>query len=192
MPQSFWDRMDSITNAEEDPSGSRQARIRLLEQGVQAFAENPLTGLGAGQFQNYNGPGMVERWRVTHNVWLQVACDLGIFGLLTFAFLFVRVYSASFTVLRLLKRSRKHTQQGPALNDEEQRIVDINAKSMVAAAVGWTVCSMFASVAFNWTFYYVLALAVAGREIVASQRTVEPSPSPSPAGVPPDLVRVHA
>ena len=25
--------------------------------------------------------------------------------------------------------------------------------------VGWTVCSLFASVAFNWTFYYVLALA---------------------------------
>ena len=32
---------------------------------------------------------------------------------------------------------------------------------MVAALVGWFVCALFASVAFNWTFYYLLALAAA-------------------------------
>ncbi len=41
---------------------------------------------------------------------------------------------------------------------------------MLAAMVGWTVCSLFASVAFNWTFYYVLALAVAGREMLRARR----------------------
>ena len=35
---------------------------------------------------------MVARWRVTHNVWLQVAAELGIFGLCTFAFLVWRAY----------------------------------------------------------------------------------------------------
>ena len=44
---------------------------------------------------------------------------------------------------------------------------------MIAGLVGWTVCAFFASVAFNWTFYYVLALAVAGREIMASRRTAQ-------------------
>ena len=53
-----------------------------------------------------------------------------------------------------------------------ERILEINAKSMIAGLVGWSVCAFFASVAFNWTFYYVLALAVAGREIVASRRHV--------------------
>ena len=58
------------------------------------------------------------------------------------------------------------------MSEEDRRILEINAKSMIAGLVGWSVCAFFASVAFNWTFYYVLALAVAGREIVASRRHV--------------------
>src|SRR3954469_13288737 len=76
MPSSFWNRMDSILNADEDPTGSRAARLRLLDQGVQVFLDNPLTGIGAGQFKNYNDGETVEKWRVTHNVWLQVAAEL--------------------------------------------------------------------------------------------------------------------
>jgi O-antigen ligase len=181
--------MDSIMNAEEDPTGSRAARLRLFDQGVQVFLDNPVTGIGAGQFQNYIAPGIVEKWRVTHNVWLQVAAELGLFGLMIFAFLVMRAYSSSFAALRMLRLSHR---RGPRdglraskaaarpedpynLSAEERRILDINAKGMLAAMVGWTVCSLFASVAFNWTFYYVFALAVSGREILRARRaaTVE-------------------
>jgi O-antigen ligase len=198
MPSSFWDRMDSITNGDTDPSGSRAARIRLLNQGLEVFAANPLTGIGAGQFQNYNEPGVaIEKWRVTHNVWLQVAAELGIFGLAVFLYLVVRGYSANFKVLRMLRTSRRRKDERAAedplaLTPEERVIIDTNAKGMMAALVGWTVCSFFASVAFNWTFYYVLALAVAGREIVASRR-VETEPAAEARTVPAArLVRVHA
>jgi hypothetical protein len=34
-----------------------------------------------------------------------------------------------------------------------------------AGLIGWFVCAMFASVAYNWTFYYLLALVVAAREL---------------------------
>ena len=37
---------------------------------------------------------------------------------------------------------------------------------MVAALAGWFFCALFASVAYNWTFYYLLALATAPREIL--------------------------
>ena len=104
------------------------------------------------------------------------------FGLLTFAFLVVRAYSASFAALRMLRgcaqaRARPRRSASPTAGADysscppsDRSILDINAKGMIAAMVGWTVCAFFASVAFNWTFYYVLALAVAGREIVASRR----------------------
>ena len=36
---------------------------------------------------------------------------------------------------------------------------------MTAGLIGWFVCSLFSSVAYNWTFYYVLALIVATREL---------------------------
>jgi putative inorganic carbon (hco3(-)) transporter len=231
MPASFWSRMDSIVNPQEDMTGSRAARIRLLNQALGVFADNPLTGIGAGQFQNYDAPGMVERWRVTHNVWLQVAAELGVFGLTTFGFLVARAYSACFATLRMLRRSRRRrqpyrrratssgdrafrqqsaihglsggnqpsainepsairNQQSTTVTDEERRILEMNAKSMLAGLVGWTICSLFASVAFNWTFYYVLALAVAGREIVTS-RPPAPVPETSTRRAP-HLVRAPA
>jgi hypothetical protein len=52
---------------------------------------------------------------------------------------------------------------------------------MTAALVGWFVCAFFASVAFNWTFYYVLALAVAGREVALSRRQAAASAAEQPA-----------
>jgi putative inorganic carbon (HCO3(-)) transporter len=191
LPSSFWDRMDSIVNADEDQTGSRAARLRLIDQGVDVFLENPLTGIGAGQFKNYSAPGVVEKWRVTHNVWLQVATELGVFGLLTFAFLVLRAYSSSFAALRMLRGSPKRRGDSQlALSADDRTILEINAKGMIAAMVGWTICALFASVAFNWTFYYVFALAVAGREIIASRRiAAEPAPTTVPA---PRLVRATA
>jgi putative inorganic carbon (HCO3(-)) transporter len=225
MPSSFWRRMDSIVNPELDPTGSRAARIHLINQAVTVFADNPLTGIGAGQFQNYNAPGTVERWRVTHNVWLQVAAELGVFGLATFAFLVARAYLACFAAQRaLVGRGRRprfawRSRQGEArstsapfghpadprsagerhpmeqsnrVNDEDRRILEINAKSMLAGLVGWTVCAFFGSVAFNWTFYYVLALAVAGREIAERLSTRDPVPLGETAPRAPRLVRAPA
>jgi O-antigen ligase len=192
LPEAFWNRMDSIVNAETDPSGSREARIRLMEQGLQVFSENPLTGIGAGQFENYSGPGAIERNRATHNVWLQVGAELGIFGLAIFAFLVFRAFRAASISLRAIRPPRRKpaftamktaprppsrgSPRAPAadtlpLSEEERFILDINGKAMTAALVGWFVCAFFASVAFNWTFYYVLALAVAGREVALSRRS---------------------
>jgi O-antigen ligase len=192
MPETFWDRMASITNPDEDQTGSRQQRIQLYRQGLQVFAENPLTGIGAGQFVNYDGEMMVTRWRVTHNVWLQVAAELGIFGLCAFAFLVWRAFSACFAARRAIRgpstahrsptRKSRGTTTTTTLTPEGQKIIDMNAKGTLAGLVGWLVCAFFASVAFNWTFYYVFALAVAGREIARDHRTAqEPAEEPAAA-----------
>ena len=78
MPSWFWVRLGSITNPAQDESGSRQARKDLMWEGWQTFVEHPLTGVGAGQFKNYNPPDRLEPWRETHNVLLQVAAELGV------------------------------------------------------------------------------------------------------------------
>ena len=178
--------MASITNPDEDQTGSREQRIQLFRQGLQVFAENPLTGVGAGQFVNYDGDMMVARWRVTHNVWLQVAAELGIFGLCTFAFLVWRAFTACFAARRAIRGPTKRAPDATTtLTPQEQKIIDRNAKGMLAGLVGWMVCAFFASVAFNWTFYYVFALAVAGREIARDRRAMlEPAAAPAAATVP--------
>jgi hypothetical protein len=35
--------------------------------------------------------------------------------------------------------------------------------------VGWLVCALFASVAYNWTFYYLLALSATPRDALLAR-----------------------
>jgi putative inorganic carbon (HCO3(-)) transporter len=105
MPASYWNRLSSITDESRDDTGSREARQVLLRESYAAFLAHPLTGVGAGQFKNYNPEGRQEAWRESHNVVLQVAAELGVFGVVAFMFLVVRAAVAGRQVRRLLRRS---------------------------------------------------------------------------------------
>jgi len=55
---------------------------------------------------------------------------------------------------------------------EEATYIDAHAGAMTASVMGWFVSALFASVAYTWTFYYLLALAVAPRDILRARLTV--------------------
>jgi putative inorganic carbon (HCO3(-)) transporter len=184
LPESFWDRMEGITTAEADDTGSREARVELMKTAWWTFVDHPLTGVGAGQFKNYNPVERVERWRATHNVILQVAAELGIFGVFAMLFLIVRAWRAArwsfLTLIRPVGRRRpigvrngRRTKRRNAGSDvdpaAEAEFLRTHAAAVIAGLAGWFVCAMFASVAFNWTFYYLLALAIAPREILRAR-----------------------
>jgi O-antigen ligase len=168
MPQSLWTRVSSIVNPEDDETGSRAARKVLLEDGWNAFLEHPFTGVGAGQFQNYNPPDRQELWRETHNVELQILSELGLIGFAAFVWLRVRAGYTLFTTWRALRPGRR----GPdpvaeaALLPDEREWMRSHVAACIAAFAGWLVCAQFASIGFYWTLYYVLALIVAAREIL--------------------------
>ncbi len=42
----------------------------------------------------------------------------------------------------------------------------------VAGLAGWLVCAQFASVGYYWTFYYLFALIVAGRELTGDRLAI--------------------
>ena len=48
---------------------------------------------------------------------------------------------------------------------------------MAASLAGWLVSAFFLSVAYNWTFYYLLALAAAPREILKDRMLAVVKPS---------------
>ena len=105
MPQSFWTRMASMFDEQDDKqqfTGSREARRVVMQEGINTFLERPFTGVGAGQFKNYNPPGRKERWRETHNALIQVAAETGVLGLLAFCFLIVRAAIAAAATRRML------------------------------------------------------------------------------------------
>jgi len=174
LPASFWNRMATIGDEDQDKAeftGSTQARRILLQEGFDAFLENPLTGVGLGQFKSYNPNGRQERWHETHNALLQVAADTGIFGFAAFVFLIGCGALASLQARRMLARPGRHTVDRLALtvSPDDRKFLYAFATASAASLIGWFVCAFFASVAYGWTFYYLLALLVATRNLVASR-----------------------
>ena len=167
LPDAFWARMVSIVDEEADKqfTGSREARRIVMQEGIDAFVEHPLTGVGVGQFKNYNPPERKERWRETHNVLIQVASETGFFGLLAFSFLILAAAVAAVTTQRRIRAALRRGAVYDEAQQNDARALGEHMLGMSAGLIGWFVCAMFASVAYNWTFYYLLALVVAAREI---------------------------
>jgi len=173
LPSSYRDRIASITDKNLDPTGSREARSILLKESYNAFLTHPLTGVGAGQFKNYNPDDRQEAWREAHNVVLQVAAELGLGGLIIFGFLVARGFSGPIQTKRLLRRfdggGSRPDPNAPPLDPRERDLFSSHAEVLSAALAGWFVCALFASVAYHWTFYYLLALAVVPRDYLRTR-----------------------
>jgi putative inorganic carbon (hco3(-)) transporter len=168
LPSSFTDRMSSIFNPEEDPTGSREARKRLLREAYQAYLDHPVFGLGAGQFLNYNPSDREEAWHQSHNAFLQVASELGTGGLVIFLVIVWSGFAAGLQAVKAIRRSRprrSRRSREPSEPARRREMLELYAAAVLASLTGWAVAAMFASVAYYWTLYLVLALAIALRDI---------------------------
>jgi O-antigen ligase len=171
-PASFWSRMTSILDEQQDKqefTGSREARRQVMSYGISTFFEYPITGVGAGQFKNYNPSDREAKFLETHNVLIQVAAETGVVGLLAFAFLIWRAIKAAWDTQRVTRDKNWMSWMRKLNRADAARALAEHAVGLEAGLVGWFVCAMFASVAYNWTFYYVLALLVAARELATHQ-----------------------
>jgi O-antigen ligase len=174
LPQSFWTRAASIFSNEGDDTGSREARMELMQDGWRAFLEHPLTGVGAGQFQNYNPAWRQETWRETHNVELQVLAELGIPGALAFLFMLGRGVQSLGWTWRMLRPRRRQTRgdaifADAAFEPHEREWMRLHVAACIAAFAGWVVCAQFGSIGYYWTLYYVLALITAARLVTVKR-----------------------
>jgi hypothetical protein len=100
---------------------------------------------------------------------IQVAADLGIFGLLAFAYLIYRGLRTSLWLRRVLgpqPARRPPSEASQVLAREDRELLHDHSVAMGAALLGWFAAAMFASVAYSWTFYFLLALTVVSRELI--------------------------
>ncbi len=172
LPDSFWQRMSTIVDPDLDKTqytGSREARELVMTDGLNTFLEFPLTGVGAGQFKNYNPDTRKAPFLETHNVLLQVAAETGLLGLLAFMFLIWRAMLAAWTTLGITSDRRWKAELKARGQAETASALGEHALGITAGLVGWFVCAMFASVAYNWTFYYDLALLVSAKELLGDR-----------------------
>jgi uncharacterized membrane protein YbjE (DUF340 family) len=97
-----------------------------------------------------------------------VASELGTGGLLIFGVIVGSGFVAGVQASRALRRARKMRNRR---SKESLRWVarheplELYAAAILASLTGWLIAAMFASVAYYWTLYLVLALAITLREI---------------------------
>jgi hypothetical protein len=162
-PGNYGLRLLSIFIPSLDPVGSADARREGLITSLIVTLRNPW-GIGIG-----NSPMFGARNLQTHNAYTQVSTELGILGLIAYIVFMVSPFRKLGAIERTLYE-----------NDDQRNWFYYMAIGLQASIVGYMVTSFFASVAYNWFIYYVIAYAVALRRIYALETGMVADVQPQP------------
>lgn len=108
IPEQYKNRYESVNNLEKDQS--YQNRIRAWQAGWAMFKDNPVTGVGAGNFayaagaEYWPGPGK-KVWLNAHSLPLKALGDLGLLGTTAFIVMIVTLFRLNFRLKRKLADS---------------------------------------------------------------------------------------
>jgi len=159
VPGGYGGRLITIVNVQQDETGSAQEREDLMERaGIVALA-HPLTGIGMGNFHTYS----IHEKRA-HNSFLEIAAELGIFGLIAFVILII----SPLLSLRKIERNVKEESCSPPGEQAQRQELYYLSVGLQAVLVTYIVCSFFSSNQYFWYLYYPVAYAVALRRIYAA------------------------
>jgi O-antigen ligase len=150
VPDAYLQRLSTITDIQADQTGSAQGRWRDVMMAAGIVSHNPIVGAGIGNdmlaLNKYRGKAT---YRSVHNAYLQYAVDLGLPGLLLFAWLHIRCFRAA---RRFEVRSR---------HDEALRPLGPLAAGIQVSLVTFFVAAMFHPIAYQFYFFTIAGLAVA-------------------------------
>lgn len=166
-PGNYGLRMMSIFIPGLDAVGSNDQRRELLIRSLQVTARNPW-GIGIGNF-----PIVGIRNLQSHNAFTQVSSELGILGLIAYLVFMI----SPFRKLGAIERN--------LFDADDHSWYYYLAIGLQASIVGYMVSSFFASVAYNWFIYYLIAYAVAFRRIysIEAERKEKMAPNLEPLAV---------
>jgi hypothetical protein len=151
-PGNYGLRMLSIFIPGLDPVGSSDQRWNLLERSLLVSARNPW-GIGIANF-----PIVGYQNLQSHNAFTQVSAELGILGLIAYLVFMISPFRKLGAIERTLFDSKDHDW------------FFYLAIGLQASIIGYMVSSFFASVAYNWFVYYLIAYAVAFRRIYSLEK----------------------
>jgi O-antigen ligase len=154
LPAGYVARLSTITNIDEDETGSAQGRWRDTRIAAEVIAGNPLIGVGIGQdVLAMNAERGRSTWRRVHNAYLQYGVDLGIPGMLLFGWLHVLCF-------RTARAVEKRSSAVPVHRD-----LALLAAGIQVSLVAFGVAAMFHPIAYQFYFFSIAGLAVALRNI---------------------------
>jgi O-antigen ligase len=154
IPNIIYEQTGEIINsdnsAEKGFVGSTNVRAKILFFGTKMFADNFIMGVGINNFETsiikYVPPEGITWNRskiASHNMYLQVAAELGIFGILIFLGLF---YSIIKELLNINKKSKIHETTNMS-------------KGIIISTIGLMTVGLFISITYYQFVWLIIGLS---------------------------------
>lgn len=181
IPADYDARLQSIVDTKKDRSGSAEARLASIHAALNVIQENPVFGVGLGvNTLALNAKGLF--WAHVHNIYLQLASEIGIPGLIVFVLL----------LLQLLKGLRQI--QSRLKGDEGDHEVAVLAGACEISLLAYCIAGFFHPVAYHFYFYYLAGFALALKAIVerVPKAVTQPDVAQKPWGPRPRGARMPA
>jgi probable O-glycosylation ligase (exosortase A-associated) len=155
LPRNYSSRIATVTDIDADSTGSSQERWAATVAAAQFIAAHPIVGAGIGMdvlaLNEVRGPS----WRQVHNIYFELAVDLGFPGLILFLLLFFGVFKAVWS-------SQKRLSDQPDLKDLFHLV-----EALKVSLIVFFVSGFFYPIAYHFYFYYMAGLTLATRSVTA-------------------------
>lgn len=145
-PSYLVERMDS--SALQEDEGTGRMRLVFWYNGWLMLKSNPLLGVGAYRYVDFNRYGYHAF--AAHNSFVHVAAELGLIG----AFIWLGLFYFTFRDCTAISRMADHISRAAVV-----------AESLKVSLIGFAVCGYFISRQYSYEPYIVMGLSVAANSI---------------------------
>ncbi len=162
VPTTYFERLGTIINIQEDQTNSAQTRLADMKVALDVALSRPVVGAGVAMSLLALNEARGEEWLDVHNVYLQLAVDLGFIGLLLYLLLLLQCLR----VADRIRNSRAGKSTAP-------RMVFL-AEGLYVSLLAFAFSAMFYPVAYNFYFFYFAGMAIAAGRIARDAARVSP------------------
>ena len=183
-PQEYWDRISSITEDKTMEEGTAGQRVFTWGIGWEMFLDNPMFGVGQGNFPWAIGEYMGGRtWqtkslagRQAHSLYFTLLPELGLVGVMIFgAMVYVNYRDTSVKNLVLPTSSGVSARRDEAdIQDLQISRATLYGNAILGGMIGYLATSTFISTLYYPTFWIMMALAVALRNTTQGYAASQP------------------
>lgn len=170
LPSVTKERLMTVFTEQDSVSGeaneSRSKRTYLLMQSLKLTAQNPLFGVGMGQFMNYEGfqakeSGIRGAWQVSHNSYTQVSSELGLPGMFFFLAAIVGTYI-------VLAHNRRQVRGQPGAAQ-----IELTIFCTALSLIGFCVAIFFLTLAYRFYLPTMSGLVIAIATVIRNFTPVQ-------------------
>lgn len=156
VPDAYIDRVSTITEVESDTTGSSQARVRDTGAALRIAMRNPFIGAGIGMGTLAMNEERGATWTEIHNVYLMLAVELGMLGLVLFLMLLGHCFASTQAVMNKTR------------NNADYKELFGMAEAIKVSLIAFCVSAIFHPVAYHFYFYLIGGMAISLPTILAN------------------------